>query len=337
MRTYYRVLLVLCLCCSSLVTADAKDLQLLFMGDNGHHRPAERFQELAPVLETRGIRMKYTDRMEDLTPEVLQQFDGLVLYANIDRIEDAQAQAVLNFVSAGKGFIPLHCATFCWRNNPQMVQLMGAQFQRHGGQVFGTQIAAPQHPIMRGFGGFTSWDETYIHHLHNEQNREVLEYRLEGEQAEGRDREPWTWTRTHDKGRVFYTAWGHDQRTWTHAGFSNLVERGIRWACGADLSSVPAFVDRDAWSVPAMTEPRRDVAAFEYVDVGPKIPNYTPGRQWGVQGAPRTTMQLPLSVEESMKHYVMPQGMALRLYADERSFLAKPISMNWDERGRLWI
>ena len=73
MRTYYRVLLVLCLCCSSLVTADAKDLQLLFMGDNGHHRPAERFQELAPVLETRGIRMKYTDRMEDLTPEVLQQ------------------------------------------------------------------------------------------------------------------------------------------------------------------------------------------------------------------------------------------------------------------------
>ena len=93
MRTYYRVLLVLCLCCSSLVTADAKDLQLLFMGDNGHHRPAERFQELAPVLETRGIRMKYTDRMEDLTPEVLQQFDGLVLYANIDRIEDAQELA----------------------------------------------------------------------------------------------------------------------------------------------------------------------------------------------------------------------------------------------------
>ena len=38
-----------------------------------------------------------------------------------------------------------------------------------------------------------------------------------------------------------------------------------------------------------------------------------------------------------MKHYVMPEGMALRLYADERNFESKPISMNWDERGRLWI
>ncbi|MFN7581964.1 MAG: PVC-type heme-binding CxxCH protein [Planctomyces sp.] len=333
----FQVLRALVCCLFLTAPAAAADLQLLFMGDNGHHRPAERFHELAPVLESRGIRMKYTDRMEDLTPEVLRQFDGLVLYANIDRIEDAQAQAVLDFVSGGKGFVPLHCATFCWRNNPQMVQLMGAQFQRHGGQVFGTQIAAPQHPIMQGFGGFTSWDETYIHHLHNEQNREVLEYRLEGEQAEGQDREPWTWTRTHGKGRVFYTAWGHDQRTWTNAGFSNLVERGIRWACGGDVSVVPAFTDRDAWSIPAMTELRKDVAPFEYVDVGPKIPNYTPGRQWGVQGAPRTTMQQPLSVEESMKHYVTPQGMSLRLYADEGSFVAKPISMNWDERGRLWI
>jgi len=325
------------LCLLLLNPASAADLRLLFMGDNGHHRPADRFHELAPVLAAGGVQLKYTDRMEDLTPEVLREFDGLVLFANIDRIEDAQAQAVLDFVSGGKGFIPLHCATFCWRNNPQMVQLMGAQFQRHGGQIFGTVNAAPQHPIMRGFGGFSSWDETYIHQLHNEQNREVLEYRVEGEQAEGRDREPWTWTRTHGKGRVFYTAWGHDQRTWTNPGFSNLVERGIRWACGGDVSGVPAFVDRDAWSIPAMTDPRADVAPFEYVEVGPKIPNYTRGRQWGVQGAPRTTMQQALSVEESMKHYVTPQGMSLKLYADERSFGAKPISMNWDERGRLWI
>ncbi len=86
-----------------------------------------------------------------------------------------------------------------------------------------------------------------------------------------------------------------------------------------------------------MTELTKDVKPFEYVDVGPKIPNYTPGRQWGVQGAPKSTMQLPLSVEESMKHYSMPEGMVLRRYADERNFQAKPIAMNWDERGRLWI
>jgi putative membrane-bound dehydrogenase-like protein len=315
----------------------AADLKLLFMGDNGAHRPSERFHELAPVLEQRGIELKYTDRMEDLTPQVLNEFDGLVLFANIDRIDDPQAKAVLDYVAAGKGFVPLHCATYCWRNNPEIVKLMGGQFQRHGGQVFGTVIAEPTHPIMHGFAGFSSWDETYIHTLHNEENRTVLEYRVEGEQAEGRDREPWTWVRTHGKGRVFYTAWGHDTRTWTNPGFSNLVERGMRWACGNDVSVVPAFADLESFTPPKMTGLTTDVKPFEYLEVGPKIPNYTPGSRWGVQGAPKTTMQLPLSVEESMKHYSMPEGMVLRRYADERNFEAKPIAMNWDERGRLWI
>ena len=317
--------------------SNAAELKLLFMGDNGHHRPVDMFHETARVLEKRGIEMKYTDRMEDLTPETLAGFDGLVLYANIDRIEDAQAQAVLDYVAGGKAFIPIHCATYCWRNNPEIVKLMGGQFQRHGAQVFGTLIAESTHPIMKGFSGFTSFDETYIHHLHNEENRTILEYRVEGDQAEGKDREPWTWVRTHGKGRVFYTAWGHDKRTWSNPGFTNLLERGLRWACGGDVSVVPAFADLEAFTAPKMTELTKDVAPFEYVEVGPKIPNYTPGRQWGVQGAPKTTMQLPLSPEESMKHYSMPEGMTLRLYADERNFESKPIAMNWDERGRLWI
>ncbi|MEZ6063027.1 MAG: ThuA domain-containing protein [Planctomycetaceae bacterium] len=339
--------------------ADAADLKLMFLGDNGHHRPEVRFQELAPALEARGIELKYTDRMEDLNAATLGEFDGLVLYANIDRIEDNQAQVVLDYVASGKGFIPLHCATYCWRNNAEMVALMGAQFQRHGGQVFTTVIAEPGHPVMKGYGSFTSWDETYIHHLHNEENRTVLEYRVEGDQAEGRDREPWTWVRTHGKGRVFYTAWGHDQRTFSNPGFHNLVERGIRWACGDDPSVVPAYYDADTFVAPKMTELRTDVAPFEYVDVGPKIPNYTPGAEWGKQGQPHNMMQLPLSPEESMKHFVTPVGMAVRLYADERDFVSgkvpaagnsesqpaasavgshgKPIAMNWDERGRLWI
>ncbi|WP_068139003.1 PVC-type heme-binding CxxCH protein [Roseimaritima ulvae] len=313
------------------------ELKLLFMGDNGHHQPARRFQELAPVLAQRGIELKYTDRMEDINPDTLANFDGLVLYANIDEIEDGQAEALLKYVASGKGFIPLHCATYCWRNNRDIVALMGGQFQRHGGRVFTTQIATADHPIMKGYGSFSSWDETYVHHLHNEQNRTVLEYRVEGVQAEGNKREPWTWVRTHGKGRVFYTAWGHDQRTFSNPGFHNLVERGIRWACGDDPSKVPAFGDANRFVAPDMTPLRTDLAKFEYIDVGPKIPNYTPSRQWGTQGEPKTLMQKPLSSAESIKHFVTPENMAVRLYADERSFRAKPIAMTWDERGRLWV
>lgn len=321
----------------STSTASAKELDLLFIGDNGHHQPSRRFEELAPALLERGITLRYTDRMEDIDPKTLSQFDGLVLYANIDRIEDAQAKALLNYIAEGHGFIPLHCATYCWRNNKEIVALMGAQFQRHGGQVFTTEIARPNHPIMQGYNSFTSWDETYIHHLHNEKNRTVLEYRVQGDQAAGRIREPWTWIKTHGKGRVFYTAWGHDQRTFKNPGFQNLVERGIRWACGDDPTNVPAFSDPNSFTAPPMTELRHDLKKFEYVDVGPKIPNYTPGKKWGTQSAPRNLMQKPLPVEESIKHFVTPQGMAVRRYADERDFHSKPIAMTWDERGRLWV
>ena len=50
-------------------------------------------------------------------------------------------------------------------------------------------------------------------------------------------KEPWTWVRTHGKGRVFYTAWGHDHRTWSHPGFHNLRRArhplGVRAGPGA--------------------------------------------------------------------------------------------------------
>jgi hypothetical protein len=90
--------------------------------------------------------------------------------------------------------------------------------------------------------------------------------------------------------------------------------------------------------VPEMTAKRTDVKPFEYVDVGKKIPNYTPSRVWGVQGEPLCKMQVPLSAEESSNHLVMPRGFHAELFVSEEQLGGgKPICMNWDERGRLWV
>ena len=142
-------------------------------------------------------------------------------------------------------------------------------------------------------------------------------------------RSPWTWVRTHGKGRVFYTAWGHDERTWGNPGFQNLVERGIRWACKDDVSQVPSFADP-----PEMTAPRKDVKPFEYVDS--VIPFYPPSKQWGVMAEPVKKLQKPLAAEESIKHFITPVGFAVELYAADPE-IGKPLAMNWDERGRLWL
>ena len=301
-------------------------LKLLFLGDSGHHQPAVRFKQLQPVMKARRIELVYSDVVADLNPATLKNYDGIVLYANIDRIEDDQAKALLDYVASGKGFIPLHCASYCFRNNDDVVALIGAQFLKHGTGTFRTIITQPSHPVMKGFKGFESWDETYVHTKHNEKDRTVLEVR-----AEGNSQEPWTWVRTHGKGRVFYTAWGHDALTWSNPGFQNLVERGIRWSCGGDPSVVPSFVDK-----PEMTTLPPDLKPFEYVETD-GIPFYPPGKNWGTLETGKRKMQLPASPEESMKHFVTPVGFEVKLFASEKDFQGKPIAMNWDERGRLWI
>ncbi len=301
-------------------------VRVLFLGDAGHHQPRARFDQVVEPLARRNIRLDYTDKLTDLNAEKLAGYDVLAIYANHDAIEPAQAQAMLDFVASGKGLVPIHCASYCFRNSEDYVKLVGAQFQRHGMELVRTRIEPVKHPIFKGFGGFDSFDETYVHTKHNPENRTVLETRAEGE-----GHEPWTWMRTHGNGRVFYTAWGHDDRTWGHPGFRNLLERGIRWAARQDATIAGPFSDRPKLIVPVEGSDK------DFAFIPGKLPFYPVSDKWGTQGEPITTMQAPLSPAQSMKHIGVPEGFRLELFASEPEIGGKPICMNWDERGRLWI
>jgi len=300
-------------------------LKVLFLGDRGHHRPAERFAQLEPVLATRGIDLDYTENVGDLSPDVLGRYDALAVFANIESITPAQESAIVEYVRSGKGIVPIHCASFCFQNSPVWIDLVGAQFQRHGTGEFTTVIVAPEHPVMKGFGGFRSWDETYVHTKHNERGRTVLEERLEGDHHE-----PWTWVRTEGKGRVFYTAWGHDQRTWSNPGFHNLIERGIRFAAGGDPAAAGPSVPH-----PEMTTIPEELKPFEYQPA--KVPFYIPKAEWGKMGEPITEMQKPLDPPESQKHAITPKGFSVDLVAAEPLFLAKPLAFAFDLDGSLFV
>jgi putative membrane-bound dehydrogenase-like protein len=172
---------------------------------------------------------------------------------------------------------------------------------------------------MKGLEPFRTWDETYVHTKHNDKNRHVLQVRDE----KGSD-EPWTWTRTEGKGRVFYTAYGHDQRTWGNPGFHDLLERGLRWASGKGdvFDSHPRVA---AGLKPLPSEPAPS-----------EIPQYLPGRAWGTMGDSIKTMQLPIPASESIKHLALPKGLEPRLFVGEPE-IAKPIAIAWDYKGRLWV
>src|SRR5437773_5037878 len=103
------VCIVSCVLSGSEVSAEP--LKLIFLGDNGHHQPAARYAQLAPVMKERGIELTYTDKAEDLNTATLSKYDGLIVYANTTKISPEQEQALLDYVAGGKGFIPLHCAS----------------------------------------------------------------------------------------------------------------------------------------------------------------------------------------------------------------------------------
>jgi len=198
-------------------------VKVLFLGDTGHHQPIERARDAYSRLGRRGVDLTYTQDLSDLNPDTLGRYDVLLLYANWTRISPAQEKALIDFVEGGHGLAVIHCGSYCFLNSPKITAMIGGRFKSHSTGTFKETIVKPDSVIENGLKPIESWDETYVHEMHNEKDREVLSYRVEGDK-----REPYTWTRTQGKGRVFYTAWGHDQRTWTNPDFDALLERGIR-------------------------------------------------------------------------------------------------------------
>ena len=321
-----RRLAIAFLLAAAALPLEAAGLKVLFLGDQGHHQPARRFAQLEQALAPREIELVYTEDLADLDPRVLAGYDALAVYANIDTLPPAGEAAILEFVRGGKGLVPIHCASFCFHNSPAWIDLVGAQFQKHGTGEFRTEIRAPDHPLMQGFDGFQSWDETYVHTRHNPRGRTVLEERVEGDHHE-----PWTWVRSEGRGRVFYTAWGHDERTWGHPGFHNLVERGIRFAAGGDPAVAGPYVDH-----PRMTRHAADLAAFEYQPA--TVPFYDPeSREWGKAKEPLANMQAPLEPAASLAHALTPEGFRIELVASEPLLEGKPLALTFDGAGRVFV
>src|SRR6266568_3123996 len=78
-------------------------LRVLFLGDTGHHQPADRFKQLEPVLRRHRIELDYTESLDDLSPEKLAGYDCLVIYANWTKISPGQEKALRDFADRELG------------------------------------------------------------------------------------------------------------------------------------------------------------------------------------------------------------------------------------------
>lgn len=288
----------------------ARRLEVLFFGAptrNGpHHDPITRYRVLKKAFGTEGIDLTYSeDPAEAFVAATLAAYDAVLMYGNWAMDEPMpreQLRALLAYVEGGGGFVPVHCASACFGASPEFVRLVGARFLSHGGEEFEVRNVAPEHPILAGVAGYRAWDETYVHRDHAG-DREILQMRED---------EPWSWTRTPGKGRVFYTASGHDHRVWDRPEFQALLRNAILWAVGQEKR---ALLDR-------LELPRLETETVS-------LPGYRERREI-------TVAQKPLTPHESMKLAQVPVGMELTLFASEPE-IVNPITMAWDGRGRAFV
>jgi putative membrane-bound dehydrogenase-like protein len=295
---------------AAAASTDGRPLRLLFLGhEQRNHNSHQLFPLLAAPLARMGIQMTHADTpAEALVAERLQYYDGIVIYGNHMAITPEQEQALVSFVEGGKGLIAIHSASYMFIKSERYIPMVGGQFLRHGTGEFAAEIVQPNHPAMQGVQPFTTWDETYVHTRHNPTDRTVLMERVDGE-----GREPYTWVRNQGKGRVFYTAFGHDNRTWSNPGFQRLVANGIAWA-------VPDAARQEYVKL--------RMPGVQYVE-GFNVPNYE-------RRDPAPQYQIGFSADDAEKFITLPAEFELTRFASDPDIF-KPISFNFDERGRMWV
>jgi putative membrane-bound dehydrogenase-like protein len=294
-----------------LLSAAPRPIRVLFLGhESEHHNSGKYLPYLMERFGREAIYFDYFTTPDCLNPETLSLYDTVMLYANHGNITDAQYQALDNFVGSGRGFVPVHCASACFGNSPKFIEMVGGRFKSHGDGVFKATIVDRDHPVMKGVNEYETWDETYVHDQLNEKGRKLLMERVEGEH-----REPWAWVRQQGKGRVFYTASGHDERTWKNPDFQLKLRNAIVWSVGDKVKG-----DWEKFLASREEEVR---------EKSPNVANYE-------RRPEPVTFQHPFSVKGSLERTQVPADMRLELFASEPD-IRKPIAFAFDERGRCWV
>jgi len=148
-------------------------------------------------------------------------------------------EAIVQSVRDGTGFIGVHSATDTWYGVPEYRELLGGSFDGHPWHQRVRLIVEDRtHPATRHLGEaveiadeiyqFQDWSRSQVHVL----------LRLDPRSVDvGRGKRPdgdyaLAWTKSYGRGRVIYTALGHEPGVWADERFQAHLLGAIRWALG---------------------------------------------------------------------------------------------------------
>jgi type 1 glutamine amidotransferase len=195
--------------------------------------PTARQVVMSLAASTREFTVTATEDLSAVTAAGLAGYDVLMFALTSGELplNPAQKSAIVDFVSAGRGFIGFHSASDTLYDWPEYGRLVGAYFKEHPWTQQGTVLVEdPAHPAMGGQADrFTLLEEFYTFRDNPRPNVHVL-LRLDPDSVGTSGDIPLAWTGTFGSGRTYYNALGHFSETWNDPRFQRQIVGSIRYA-----------------------------------------------------------------------------------------------------------
>jgi type 1 glutamine amidotransferase len=204
--------------------------------------PASR--EILKQIGEREPRFEVTasEDVSVFTAENLRGFGAVMFFTTGELpMSDLQKKAFMDFVSGGGGFLGVHSATDTFYEWPEYGRLIGGYFDQHPWHHSVRIDNAEPFSLLTARVGrsLTLTDEIYQIRDFDAAGSRVL-LRLDPASVDlGREnvhRHPYgwplAWTRAYGRGRVFYSALGHEEGVWRDARFQILLHNAVLWAIG---------------------------------------------------------------------------------------------------------
>ena len=174
-----------------------------------------------------------------LNRDALKRYHAIVFANTIGDLPLPDPDAFIQWVRNGGAFIGIHSASDTLHGLRPYIDMLGGEFDYHREQVVIEGINRDaSHPANRHLPRTWNLDgqkeEIYV--LKNFQQGQVRELivldRHPNTGAPGNF--PISWCREFGKGRVFYTALGHNEQVWQMPAFQQHLLGGIGWALGIE-------------------------------------------------------------------------------------------------------
>jgi uncharacterized protein len=218
---------------------------LVVRGGWDGHAPEACTDLFLPALDEAGFTVTLSDDLDVyLDAESLARTDLIVQCWSQGRLTGPQSEGLVTAVRAGTGFAGWHGGVVgTFTDSTEYLRMVGGLFLHHPEQHLDYRVRIAEahrgHPIVAGLDDFSVHTEQYwmLTDAHNTVLAATT-VRPSGPPGpepgagtgEGAVEMPVVWTRQWGRGRIFFSAIGHQPEDLTTPAVRTLTARGLLWA-----------------------------------------------------------------------------------------------------------